>query len=130
MANGPADLISIGRALAKLYIAKAFRRTVNFTHRGGTTYTLKCHITGDWTESANNGGVLEERRYLTLSVTANQAGLQPPAGDPEAVIVGDTGVVSKYANRTYTVTDKIKIDPGGRVYELTLLQVKRLGSGV
>jgi len=130
MAGGPAEQISIGRALAKLAVAKAFRTTVQFTHRGGSTFTLLCRILKDWTEAAPNGmGIVQEVRYLKIYATANQTGLAPPAGDPEAVLMGDTCVCSKYANRTYSVLQKIPLDTGGRVYELTLAEQKRFVSG-
>ena len=131
MTTGPAEQIAIGRALARLAIARAFRTTAQFAHRGGAAYTLAVRIVGDWNELIPDGrGVLTETRCLKIWVTANQTGLQPATADPEVILPGDTFVLSKYANRTYQVISLIHLDVGGRVYTLTLVETKRLGSGV
>ena len=130
MPTNPADQISIGRALARLGVAKAFRTTIQFSHRGAAPVTLAARIVRDANELRNDSrGIITEQRVLTLLVTANQTGFQPPAADPEAVLPGDTVVVSKYANRTYQVVTPIELDAGGRVYTLRLVEKKRLSSG-
>ncbi len=130
MATGPAEQIGIGRALARLAIARAFRTTITLSHRGGPPVTLAARIVGDWNASEPVNGVLTELRYLKIWVTANQTGFQPAATDAEAVLVGDVITCSKYASRSYQVIEVIKLDVGGRVYTLTCVENKRLGSGV
>ena len=130
MANGPAEQISIGRALARLGVNIAFRTTMQFSHRGQAPITLNCRITKDANELINDArGIRTEQRVMILVVTANQAGFQPATGDPELVLPGDTCVVSKYANRTYQVVPPIGLDVGGRVYTFNLVEMKRMGGG-
>ena len=130
MPTNPADQISIGRALARLGVAKAFRTTVQFSHRGAAPVTLAARIVRDANAIGKDArGIATEQRTLTLLLTANQPGFQPPTADPEAVLPGDTLVVSKYANRTYQVVAPIDLDAGGRVYTLRLVEKKRLSSG-
>jgi len=130
MSQGPAEQISIGRALARLGVNRAFRTTVQFSHRGQTPITLNCRIMRDANELLSDPrGIRTEQRVLTIVVTANQTGFQPAASDPELVLPGDTCVVSKYANRTYQVIPPIQLDVGGRVYTLRLVEKKRMGAG-
>ena len=140
MSTGPAEQISIGRALARLGVNRAFRTTVQFSHRGQAPITLNCRILRDANELITDarggdlmlskpGGIRTEQRVMTIVVTANQAGFQPATGDPELVLPGDTCVVSKYANRTYQVIPPIQLDVGGRVYTLKLVEKKRMGAG-
>lgn len=130
MSNNPADQISIGRALARLGVARAFRTTIQFSHRGATPITLAARIVRDANALRKDArGITTEQRTLTILVTANQTGFAPPSGDPEAVLPGDTVVVSKYANRTYQVVAPIELDAGGRVYTLHLVEKKRMSSG-
>jgi hypothetical protein len=126
----PADQISIGRALARLGVAKAFRTTIQFSHRGAAPVTLAARIVQDGNELHYDArGLPCEQRVLTLVVSANQTGFAAAAGDPEPVVPGDTVVTSKYANRTYQVVAPIELDTGGRVYTLQLVERKRLQSG-
>jgi hypothetical protein len=130
MSQGPAEQISIGRALARLGVNRAFRTTVQFSHRGQAPITLNCRILRDANELITDArGIRTEQRVMTIVVTANQTGFQPATGDPELVLPGDTCVVSKYANRTYQVIPPIQLDVGGRVYTLKLVEKKRMGAG-
>lgn len=128
--TGPAEQIAIGRALARLGLNRAFRTTVQFSHRGQAPITLNCRITKDANEVVNDArGIRTEQRVMTIVVTANQPGFQPATGDPEIVLPGDTCIVSKYSNRTYQVVSPIGLDVGGRVYTLHLIEKKRMGAG-
>jgi hypothetical protein len=131
MPTTPAEQIAIGRALARLGVARAFRTTVQFSHRGTAPISLAARIVRDANEVRADGrGIATEQRVMTILLTANQPGFQPPAGDAEAVLPGDTLVVSKYANRTYQVIAPIELDVGGRVYTLNLIEKKRMNSGI
>jgi len=130
MPTNPADQISIGRALARLGVAKAFRTTIQFSHRGAAPVTLAARIVRDGNELHYDArGLPNEQRVLTLIVTANQTGFALAAGDPEPVVPGDTIVTSKYASRTYQVMAPIELDAGGRVYTLHLVERKRMQAG-
>ena len=129
--TGPAEQIGIGRALARLALAKAFKTTAVFTHRGAASVTLAIETVANWNELVDDErGVLTESRRLKIRVAANQTGFQASASDTEPVIPGDTFVISKYSNRTYQVLAPIQLDASGRVYILILEENKRLGSGV
>jgi hypothetical protein len=130
MPTNPSDQLSIGRALARLGVAKAFRATIQFSHRGAAPVTLAARIVRDGNELHYDArGLPCEQRVLTLIVTANQTGLQPSANDAEPIVPGDTVVTSKYASRTYQVSAPIELDAGGRVYTLHLVERKRLEAG-
>jgi len=130
MASGPSEQISIGRALARLGVAAAFRQTMTIAHRGAAPITLKCRIVFDGDDFIETApGITKERRVLRVIVTANQTNFQPATTDTELVLSGDIVTVSKYTGRSYQVVTPIELDDGGRVYTLHLVENKRLNSG-
>src|SRR6185312_16080203 len=103
MASNPSEQISIGRALARLAIARAFRQTCVIKHRGVSSPTLYCRLFEQNNDDQDQAqGINNELRIIEIRVTANQTGFMYTGDDTELVVDGDQVTLSKYTGRIYS----------------------------